>query len=48
MPIKKESKNKVFMNHVVIYPDQKPVRPVMKPVVIPATTPRNPYGIKFH
>jgi hypothetical protein len=46
MPIKKQPK--VFMNHIVIHPDQKPVRPVVKPVLITATVPRNPYGIKFN
>lgn len=45
-PVKNQPK--VFMNHVVVYPDQKPVRPVMKPVIITANNPRNPFGIKFH
>lgn len=47
MPIKKQQPNKVFMNHVVIHPDQKPVRPVPKPVVLTSRVPQNPYSIKF-
>lgn len=46
MPIKKQT-GKVFMNHVVIHADQKPVRPVPKQVVITARIPRNPFNIKF-
>ncbi len=38
----------VFMNNRVIHPEQKNVRPVMKPVIIAERhANRNPLGVRF-
>lgn len=47
MPIKKTPQNKVFMNHVVINGEQKPIKPVMRPVIIPDNRIRKNINIKY-
>ncbi len=47
MPSKKIHRPFIFMNHQVIHPDQKPIKPIMRPVVISGLVPRNPYNVKF-
>lgn len=45
MPPKKNHRPFLFMNHKVISPEQKPVRPVMRPIVL--VRPSKPTGLKF-
>ena len=48
MPPKNIKHKFLFMNHKVINGDPKPVRPVMRPVVISGAVHRNPLNVKFH
>lgn len=47
MPSKKIPSQFVFMNHKVISGDPKPVRPVMRPIVISGAVHKNPLNVKF-
>lgn len=46
MPTKKQIP-KVFMNHVVITGEQKPVKPLLKPVLITSDRFKMPKGVRF-
>lgn len=48
MPPKNNKQKFVFMNHKVISGDPKPVRPVMRPIVISGAVHRIPLNVKFH